>query len=85
LSLFSTGSDGHHPAVHLLHLAAHGLNAAQDLVLCVMAVIPILARSLGKQEKKPENCGSEADAETNIKSQPHATQQKQGRCTEMFN
>lgn len=33
LSLFSTGSDRNHPAVQLLHLCSHRLDAAQNLIL----------------------------------------------------
>lgn len=32
-SLFSSGSDRYHPAVHLLHLGSHRLDAAQNLIL----------------------------------------------------
>lgn len=33
LSLFGTGSDRNHPAMHLLHLGSHCLDAAQNLIL----------------------------------------------------
>jgi hypothetical protein len=33
LSLFGTGSDRNHPAMHLLHLGSHRLDAAQNLIL----------------------------------------------------
>jgi len=52
LSLFSTGSDGHHPAVHLLHLAAHGLNAAQDLVLVCDGSDPDPGQVAGKAREE---------------------------------
>lgn len=74
--------------MHLLHLGAHRLNAAQDLVLvrdgsdadpCQVSV------ESKRRSRGLRNVDQTLAQGKKILSQPQAAQQKQGRCTEMFN